>query len=146
MVDHADHDHWHFDAMARYALTPVRGTAPATENAKVSFCLRDNVPLPRAATGAQHYGDCETRLAVQGISPGWADVYTADLADQQLELPASFADGTYCLHTEADPYRLLLEVDATDNAAVVTVVITGTSVAVAPTNQCEPLPPLPARS
>jgi hypothetical protein len=79
---------------------------------------------------------------VQGISPGWADVYSARLADQVLDLPDGLADGTYCLHTEADPYRLLREVDPTDNAAVVTVQITGTTVVAAPENTCSPLPPL----
>ena len=143
MVDHPDHEHWHFDAMARYALTPVGSTTPVAENTKVSFCLRDNVPIPGAAAGPpEHYGECDTRLSVQGISPGWADVYTAELADQVLDLPAGLADGAYCLHTEADPLRLLQEVDPTDNAAVLTVQITGTSVEALPTNQCRPLAPL----
>ena len=143
MVDHPEHDHWHFDAMARYALTPVGSTAPVAENNKVSFCLRDNVVIAGTATGQpQHYGECQTRLSVQGISPGWADVYTADLADQVLDLPDGLPDGAYCLHTEADPFRLLREVDPTDNAAVVTVQITGSSVVALPSIECEVLPPL----
>jgi hypothetical protein len=142
MVDHPEHDHWHFDAMARYTLTAVGSTTPITENAKVSFCLRDNITLAASVTQPRHYGECQTRLSVQGISPGWADVYSARLADQVLDLPDGLADGTYCLHTEADPYRRLREVDPTDNAAVLTVQIAGTTVVPAPTNQCETLPPL----
>jgi hypothetical protein len=142
MLDHPDHDHWHFDAMARYALTPVGSTTPVAENTKISFCLRDNVIIPgTAANQPQHYGECQTRLSVQGISPGWADVYTARLADQYLDLPDGLVDGAYCLHTEADPNRLLRELDPTNNAAVLTVQITGTSVSAATPNQCRPLPP-----
>ena len=109
----------------------------------MSFCLRDNVTIPgAAATQSQHYGECQTRLSVQGISPGWADVYTANLADQYLDLPTGLPDGAYCLHTEADPFRLLREVDPSDNAAVLTVQIAGTSAVAASANQCHPLPPL----
>lgn len=143
MVDHPDHGHWHFDSMARYALSPVGSTTPVAENVKVSFCLRDNVVVPGDPSGQpQRYGQCDSRLSVQGISPGWADVYTADLADQTLDLPDGLAAGAYCLHTEADPLRLLDEVDATNNATVITVQIDGTSVAAAATNVCRPLPPL----
>jgi len=143
MLDHPDHGHWHFDSMARYALTPLGSTTPAAENVKVSFCLRDNVAVPGSQAGPPlHYGQCDSRLSVQGISPGWADVYTADLADQHLDLPDDLATGTYCLHTEADPLRLLDEIDSTNNAAVLAVQVDGSSVVVAPTNQCRPLPPL----
>jgi hypothetical protein len=143
MLSHPDHDHWHFDAMARYALTPVGSATPVAENNKVSFCLRDNIAVPGAAGSAPaHYGECETNLSVQGISPGWADVYTARLADQHLPLPDGLADGTYCLHTEADPLRRVQEIDDTDNAAVLAVQISGTSVAALAESSCEPLPPL----
>jgi hypothetical protein len=68
--------------------------------------------------------------------PGWADVYSADLADQHLELPADLPDGPYCLHNEADPRELLLETDDDDNASVVTVRITATSATLEPTDLC----------
>jgi Lysyl oxidase len=137
MLDHPSHDHWHFDAMARYALTRWGQRSPLVGSDKVSFCLRDNRETPSAAVVKvpQHYGDCGPNK-VQGISPGWADVYDTDLPDQHLVLPATITNGSYCLHNEADPLGLLLETDETDNAAVIVVRITGNSVAVGPAGQC----------
>jgi Lysyl oxidase len=106
---------------------------------KVSFCLRDNRETP-SASGAvvpQHYGDCGPEK-VQGISPGWADVYDTDLPDQHLVLPPDLPDGLYCLHNEADPLELLLEIDDTDNAAVVAVRVTGNVAERDPTGTCTP--------
>jgi len=137
MLDHAEHEHWHFDAMARYALTRPGENSPLVSSDKVSFCLRDNRETATASPihFAQFYGDCG-RDRVQGIMPGWADVYSADLADQHLDLPADLPDGAYCLHNEADPRELLLETDDDDNASVVTVRITQTSIAVDPIDRC----------
>jgi hypothetical protein len=128
MLDHPTHRHWHFDAMARYALTrPGTGT-PIASQEKVSFCLRDSREAPEGLGPArEHYGDCG-RNKVQGISPGWADVYRAELPGQMLELPDGLADGQYCLHAVADPLGLLQETDEADNAAVRSIRITGNEV------------------
>lgn len=132
MLDHPTHDHWHFDAAASYTLTEPGETAPVAVAEKVSFCWRDNrvTPAESRVQLTEHYGDCG-RERVQGINPGWADVYRSTLPDQHLDLPAGLPDGIYCLHNEADPLDLLLETDDDDNAAVVPVRITGAAVAVA---------------
>ena len=137
MLDHPEHGHWHFDAMARYTLTRPGERSQLVASDKVSFCLRDNRVTATASPIrlAQFYGDC-SRDRVQGIRPGWADVYSADLADQHLDLPADLPDGLYCLRNEADPRELLLETDDDDNASVVTVRITATSAALDPTDRC----------
>ena len=137
MLDHPTHDHWHFDAMARYAVTRWGERSPLVSSDKVSFCLRDNreTPSESAVKVPEHYGDCGPNN-VQGISPGWADVYDTDLPDQHLVLPATITDGNYCLHNEADPLELLLETDETDNAAVIAVRITGNDVAVGAAGRC----------
>ncbi|MGH8825898.1 MAG: lysyl oxidase family protein [Jiangellaceae bacterium] len=137
MLDHPEHEHWHFDAMARYTLTRPGESSPLVASDKVSFCLRDNRETATASPvrPTQFYGDC-ARDRVQGITPGWADVYSADLADQHLDLPADLPDGSYCLHNEADPRELLLETDDDDNASVVTIRITATSVTLDPTDRC----------
>jgi Lysyl oxidase len=139
MLDHPTHGHWHFDAMARYALTRPGELSPLVASDKVSFCLRDNRPTPSASPAVvpQHYGDCAADT-VQGISPGWADVYDTDLPDQHLVLPADLPDGRYCLHNEADPLKLLLETRDEDNAAVVAVLISGNTAAPDPTGTCTP--------
>jgi len=128
MLDHPTHKHWHFDAMARYALTKSETSTPIASQEKVSFCLRDSRRTP-AGPGPtrRHYGDCG-RNRVQGISPGWTDVYRADLPGQALKLPDELADGQYCLHAVADPLGLLTETDEGDNAAVRSIRITGNDV------------------
>ncbi len=139
MLDHEGHDHWHFDTAARYALIQPGQAAPVAEAAKVSFCWRDNREVPAEADPRpeQHYGDC-TRDTVQGITPGWADVYPERLDDQHLDLPADLPDGVYCLWNEADPRNLLRESDDSDNAAVSAIEITGTEVAAARPDACAP--------
>lgn len=129
MLDHPDHEHWHFDAAARYALNEPGESAPAVSKEKVSFCWRDNREVPAEADPRpdQYYGDC-SRDDVQGITPGWADVYSEKLDDQHLDLPDDLADGTYCLWNEADPLSLLREIDESDNAAVLTIEIAGGTV------------------
>ena len=129
MLDHPTHDHWHFDAMARYALLPRGGSEPIAERRKVSFCLRDNTRVPGSAVRQRraYFGEC-TRISPQGISPGWVDVYDVDTPGQSLRLPPGMRNGVYCLTLEADPRGLLREADETDNATAVAVRITGTRV------------------
>ena len=137
MLDHPTHGHWHFDAMARYSLTRPGQLSALVASDKVSFCLRDNRETPSASpiTVPQHYGDCAADT-VQGISPGWADVYDTDLPDQHLVLPVDLPDGRYCLHNEADPLQLLLETDDEDNAAVIALLLTGNAAERDPTGTC----------
>jgi hypothetical protein len=120
MVYHPTHRHWHFDAMASYALTRPAQTDPVVADDKVSFCLRDSrrVPGPTWADIPRRYGRCK-RDTIQAISAGWADVYKSSLPGQALPLPADLADGTYCLRTTADPLDLLDELREDDNAAVI---------------------------
>ena len=136
MFVHPTHDHWHFDAMAGYALLRPGGR-PIVSKDKVSFCLRDNRRVAgMPASAPRRYGDCEDRLDVQGISPGWADVYGNDLGGQMLDVPDNLPGGVYCLHTVADPHGLIRESDETDNAAVRAILLTGADVRVAPTSSC----------
>lgn len=129
MLDHPTHEHWHFEAMASYQLIPVGADEPVVSRDKVSFCLRDNVTTIGGPTGQpQHYGECTGRLSLQGINPGWVDVYRSDLPGQVLDLPADLDDGLYCLRTSADPFDLVVESSEDDNTAVVPVRITGTAV------------------
>ena len=137
MLDHPDHKHWHFDAMARYLLTRADERSPLVGFDKVSFCLRDNRETPSASPvrPPKHYADCG-RDKVQGITPGWADVYDTTLPTQYLVLPESLPDGIYCLRNEADPLHLLLETVDEDNAAAVAIRITAESVAPDPATRC----------
>jgi Lysyl oxidase len=129
MVRHPTHDHWHFDAMARYSLRRAGTDDPLVARNKVSFCLRDNrrVPGSPRVVRREHFGDC-TRRTRQGISPGWVDVYSADLDGQSLRLPRGVDGRQLCLDLEADPREVLTETDETDNAATIGIRIRGSQV------------------
>lgn len=128
MLDHPTHDHWHFDAMAAYTLA-VPGTSIRVGRDKVSFCLRDNSRAPgRPRTVRQaFFGECSASTP-QGISPGWVDVYPADLDGQWLRVPPRIDGRLACLTLQADPAGLLLETDETDNATSIPIRIDGTRV------------------
>jgi hypothetical protein len=128
MLDHPTHDHWHFDAMAGYSLRRPGG-AVLVQRDKVSFCLRDNRRAEGAArsTRRAYFGECGRRTD-QGISPGWVDVYDADLDGQYLTLPPRTPLSTVCLVVTADPHDQLRETDETDNTSVLALRITGTDV------------------
>ena len=129
MVRHPTHDHWHFDAMARYSLRLAGTDEPLVARNKVSFCLRDNrrVPGSPRVVRREHFGDC-TRRTRQGISPGWVDVYSADLDGQSLRLPRRVDGRQLCLDLEADPREVLTETDETDNSATIGIRIRGSRV------------------
>jgi hypothetical protein len=129
MVRHPGHDHWHFDAMARYTLRGADTGERLASTDKVSFCLRDNrlAPESRVIVRQQYFGDC-TRRSRQGISPGWVDIYDYDLPGQTLRLPKRLAGRLLCLELAADPLRVLAETDETDNASVIGLRIDGTKV------------------
>ena len=137
MLVHPTHHHWHFDAMAGYALVRPGGGDPIVSTDKVSFCLRDNRRVAgRPASTPSRYGDCEDRLDLQGISPGWADVYGNDLDGQVLDIPDGLPGGVYCLRTVADPHGLIVESDETDNAAQLAIRLAGSDVRSAPARSC----------
>jgi hypothetical protein len=129
MLHHSDHDHWHFDAMAAYSLRPAGSSEVLVARNKVSFCLRDNrrVPGQRVVVPRRHFGKC-SRNSQQGISPGWVDVYKADLSGQWLRLPASVGSEVLCLDLKADPLGRLAETNETDNSTSVPIRVAGTQV------------------
>ncbi len=137
MLKHPDHDHWHFDAMARYALRRAGSTEPLAARNKVSFCLRDNIRVRNqpVVVRREHFGEC-SRNKRQGISPGWIDIYTADLSGQTLRLPAGLNRQLLCLDLEADPRDRLVETDETDNATTVALRINGRDVRRVPSALC----------
>ena len=129
MLRHPGHRHWHFDAMAAYSLRRPGSDDPLVSRNKVSFCLRDNrrVPGQRVVVRREHFGKC-SRNSQQGISPGWVDVYSADLDRQWLRLPRSVDDEVVCLDLKADPRGRLAETDEADNATSVALRIDGSRV------------------
>jgi hypothetical protein len=137
MHDHPTHDHWHFKAMAEYALRMPSSTRPRVDRNKVSFCLRDNRRVSGVPTRVRRewFGDC-TRAGPQGISPGWVDVYRADLDGQALLLPRRVDGRLLCLDLTADPLDRLTETDEGDNATSIGIRVRGLEVRRVRTSQC----------
>jgi hypothetical protein len=133
---HPAHDHYHYTGfgVSRLWATDAggarAGTAPVRTARKVSFCIVDieidswarpgNGPrtywapdclFPTESDGANDY-------LVQGLTPGWADVYDWFLPDQYVEV-TGVPDGVYILETIADPDDTILEADETNNCSSV---------------------------
>jgi Lysyl oxidase len=130
MLLHPGHKHWHFDAMAAYSLRRAGSSRVLVARDKVSFCLRDNLKVPRqrVVVPRRHFGRCTRKSSQQGISPGWVDLYKADLSGQWLRLPSNVDSDVLCLDLEADPLGRLVETDETDNSTSVAIRVDGTRV------------------
>jgi hypothetical protein len=109
IIYHDGHQHYHFADFAAYELLQCDTAGdcrPIGESPKVSFCLVDSElvegPHPR------QYKVCERKR--QGITPGYGDIYAADLPDQWVVLSnGPLADGEYALRAIADSENLLAE-------------------------------------
>ena len=114
------HGHLHIDAFAYYELWSVDEEGdlqePLVSNPKVGFCLIDAEIVDSKATSrdTQVYWGC--RSEVQGLSPGWGDVYTALLAAQDVNVSA-LPDGRYALVNAINHQQTLLESDFENNRA-----------------------------
>lgn len=112
------HGHLHLTGFADYELWTLPSGQPGeriAQNAKIGFCLMDNVVVDEAmAPDAPVYGTgCEAD--VQGISPGYGDLYVAELYEQDIDV-TDVPDGRYRLVNIANPDGVLLEADAANNA------------------------------
>ena len=114
-IYHPAHNHWHFEEFARYVLErPVTGRVVASSE-KVSFCVRDSLRFGSFAgsPAAAYYGDC-TQGSIMGLSIGWADLYSASLPGQELNV-RGLPDGRYCLRMTANPAGRIRESDRSNN-------------------------------
>ena len=114
------HGHLHIDAFAYYELWSVDEEGdlqePLVSNPKVGFCLIDAEIVDSEVTSreSQVYWGC--RSEVQGLSPGWGDVYTALLPAQDLNV-SDLPDGRYALVNAINHQQTLLESDFGNNRA-----------------------------
>ncbi len=123
-VLHPEHDHWHFNDITLFELWSLKDDGQldevlATTN-KTSFCIQDwEVYNPKQAA-EQAYKQCIAGR--QGISVGWADVYTAEIEGQELDI-TGVADGRYAIRLTIDPDNLIREVNDDNNTYTGYVVI-----------------------
>ena len=113
---HEQHGHIHFEDFAEFRLREVNADGSVgdiiADGDKVSFCLID-VARYDGDADASVYRSCGQ---VQGISTGWADVYSQGLPGQSIDI-TGVPDGSYFLEVVVDPDNNLVESDETNNVA-----------------------------
>jgi hypothetical protein len=123
-VWHEAHAHFHFEGYATYILKPVSVSGPAEKIAqKTSFCVRDNRAVDTELPGApkrRHYPTCGAKI--QGISPGWSDIYEYKLEGQAIDI-TGLPSGEYNLRVVIDPGNRIIESNEKDNVSDVRVPI-----------------------
>ena len=124
---HPEHGHIHVQDWAVYrlrAVAPDGGVGPiVVEGSKTSFCIVDVLVHDNTLPGFPpnpRYVSCGS--SIQGLSVGWADVYTKNLQGQYIDI-TGVPDGDYWLESEADPLDHILEVDETNNIARIRITI-----------------------
>jgi lysyl oxidase/Big-like domain-containing protein len=128
------HQHWHFSSAARYSV--VAGGSTRVSD-KVGFCMFDSfgpahwfAPSVTGAHGetwcaANHPGASTVRM---GLSPGGADIYTAQLERQWVDI-TGLDPGRVVVRGEANPLHCVLESNSANNDTQVTREIPGVRVA-----------------
>lgn len=117
---HAEHSHFHYEDFASYEVRRVGRDGNPDYSAKglvgrsdkVSFCLIDSIQVRPDAVPAPTYVLCTP--VREGISPGWADIYTSDLEGQSVSLHGA-PDGRYALIITLDSANTVFESDNTNN-------------------------------
>jgi len=128
---HPSHGHWHFQDYARYDLLRLSDGVRVRSNTKISFCIIDSnhrYPEIPGSPGEPYYGSCGAD-STQGVSVGWADIYTIRTPGQYIDI-TNVPDGDYCVQATTDPSNRLVETDETDNSGSVPVHLEGMSVTV----------------
>lgn len=146
---HATHAHFHYKNFGQallYRLHPDGRMEKVRESKKNGFCMIDveNTRFGADAGGLPYKGEAPRTYAfprcnapterdeygtymVNGISPGWADVYNWFLADQYIEI-SGVPDGVYVIETVANPIRTVHETTYEDNVARATIRLQGDTV------------------
>ena len=100
------HGHHHLAGYAVYELLDANGTVLSGH--KQAFCLQD---IQQVTPGASSRGyDCNN----QGLSAGWADVYSRTLPCQWIDI-TGIAPGTYTLRVRINPDATLPDSDLSNN-------------------------------
>ncbi len=129
------HNHWHFQAAARYVLNLPGGGV--RNSAKVGFCMADSNPryFPYGQTngGAQTFcapGNPSAGFVRMGISPGTYDLYNSQVTDQWVDV-TGLAPGSYTLTATVNPQGFIDESNSSNNSQTVTRTIPGATAAAA---------------
>lgn len=119
------HGHHHVYNFNKYRLVNVFGHE-IVRGYKQGFCLMDLVRISDLSNPEATF-DCN----VQGISPGWGDVYVSSLPCQFVILDDA-PDGMYFLEVTVNAQHLVREGDYEDNVLWVALLIDGSTVRTIP--------------
>jgi len=128
-VYHPTHGHTHFDNFAR-AYLRTRPTANWQDGSivavgpKTSFCLIDSWHYAPGLPGSPPNSTYGCSPTLQGISVGWADIYSQGLDGQSINI-TGIPNGNYWLEVEADTSNAILETDETNNTTRIAITIGG---------------------
>jgi Lysyl oxidase len=109
------HQHYHFEQFASYSLLDANSNVVASGH-KVGFCLEDVQAWTNTHPQAKY--TCSN----QGIQSGWADVYSAGLPCQYIDV-TGVAPGQYTLQMIVNPDNVLPESNTNNNTTLVPVSI-----------------------
>ena len=124
------HHHWHLQRVAKYSLWNAGKTAEVTPAQKVGFCLEDSQHVETSKGPATPvYADnvppyrrfCRefepnATSVYEGISPGWRDVYSRELALQWVDA-SNVLPGEYWLREDIDPTGVIKQTGGGTKAA-----------------------------
>lgn len=115
---HPAHHHWHLGDVALFELHQADSDgligALVGNSVKVTFCLIDWGQIDENNVAHPYFKDCGEN-ALQGISPGWIDVYHHSTPGQSLPLPT--VEGDYYLVNKVNPEGHFIESDLSNNTA-----------------------------
>jgi hypothetical protein len=140
---HVAHQHYHYLNFAQSNLWAADrkgnrvGTAPVRAGRKVSFCMEDerldDLMWGKKGVSARRYvapdclffvaEDANFNYLIQGLSPGWVDIYEWNLPGQYIDVDG-LANGDYVLETIVDPDNKIKESDETNNCGTVLIRLT----------------------
>ncbi len=126
-VFHPEHHHWHLVGVNGFEVRPALddGTGGSWDTSRIigsafkeSFCLLDYIKMDDEQLAAfalalppREYFDC---FGTHGISVGWFDTYHHATHGQYIDITGAPA-GIYYLVVTANPDKLFLETDYTNN-------------------------------
>ena len=112
------HGHWHFSNFADYQLLDEENNVVATGH-KQAFALIDLAPFWDDPGPGQY----PLQDGTQGISVGWADIYSAGLDCQWIDI-TGVPSGDYFLEVHINFMENVEESDYSNNIALIPVTIT----------------------
>jgi hypothetical protein len=114
------HNHWHLKDLATYELIRKDNGVKVGTGAKTGFCFFDTLlyksSLPGAPQSARYSGcgNSGDLTIVMGLSVGWGDRYSYNLAYQYIDITGLIA-GRYRIQVTADANGWFQEVDESNN-------------------------------